>query len=809
MTTIPTPTTTHSTGSMTATGAELVDTQGRFLPLRGTRLEVRAGGGLARARLVQTFANAYAEALEVTYKLPLPADGAVVGFAFVVAGERTLGTVQRKADARATFERAMIEGRTAALLEEERSSLFTQQIGNVPPGAEIEVEIEVDQPLVWLPDGAWEWRFPTVVGPRYLGAPGRTPDADRVTIPIAAAGHAIDARARLSLRIDDMLAPGSERPLSPSHALARSDQGDWEFASAEVQLDRDVVVRWRVATQQARADLLVGRGPDDDAYGLLTLVPPASVRGADRSVPRDLIFLIDVSGSMLGEPLQQARAVLEAMVDSMDERDRLEMLAFDSKVVPWKRRPVVMNARGKRAAKSWLAGLRGGGCTEMRSGLQAAMRPLGTGSLRQVVLVTDGYVGFESEIVGDVRSGLPRGCRVHTLGVGSGVNRSLTRPVARAGAGRELIVAPGEDPAPLADRLLAVTAAPQIVDVRIRGSALRKLGQARVPDLYAGAPALIPVALDPRGGELTVEGVGPDGTWRQTIRVGNAATAQAAGCCSTLFAREMVEDLEADRESAGANPSAIDAEIEQLGLRYRIATRCTSWVAVRDRVDVDPALPVRREVMPHLLPNGVDPSLLVVGEEVERSECVPPPSPAAGSMADLDESAPMAKRRSVFGSGRARPGAARREVEPPVERNGFDGSIGSDAVGGADDGMDEGIDVPFDVPLETPIEQPSREQDVSDLEVDGELTVQPDGLWIVTIDLDRPLDWQLPSGVLLEFGDAGSEDDDPTTVVVSVEGGTASGEYAAGVTLRLVLTAPATEDEPLVVRLPGLTIRIR
>ena len=155
--------------SAPSNGARLVAADRRELPLTGTSLRAEAGGGVARTVVEQRFTNPYAEALAVTYSLPLPADGAVVGFGFRIGERRIAGEVAKRADARERYERALMEGKSAALLEQERSSLFTQEIGNLPPGETIVAEVVVDQPLRWIDEGAWEWRFPTVVAPRYLG----------------------------------------------------------------------------------------------------------------------------------------------------------------------------------------------------------------------------------------------------------------------------------------------------------------------------------------------------------------------------------------------------------------------------------------------------------------------------------------------------------------------------------------------------------------------------------------------------------------------------------------------------------------
>ena len=153
-------------------GGALMGAEGRVLPLLGTSLRVQARNGVARVVLEQRFRNVYDVPLQVTYSFPLPADGAVSEFAFRLGERRIVGEIERREAARERFEEAILEGKSAALLEQDRSSLFTQELGNIPPGAEVVAELGIDQRLRWLPEGAWEWRFPTAVAPRYLGAPG-------------------------------------------------------------------------------------------------------------------------------------------------------------------------------------------------------------------------------------------------------------------------------------------------------------------------------------------------------------------------------------------------------------------------------------------------------------------------------------------------------------------------------------------------------------------------------------------------------------------------------------------------------------
>ncbi len=594
----------------TSSGGRLVSTDGRELPLRATALSADARGGIARTVLEQRFENPFDEPLRVTYQVPLPADGAVSGYAFRIGDRRIVGTIDRKAAARERFETAILEGRTAALLEEDRSSLFTEEVGNIPPRTEVVVELTVDQPLRWLDEGAWEWRFPTVVAPRYLGAERRVADAARVTVDVA--DQPLPVRASLALRVHDAT---TAAPASPSHAItdALSSAQDAQHLlvfrdERGARLDRDVVVRWAVARPEVGASLAVARSgaeaPHADcAYGLLTLVPPERTHRGE-PLARDLILLLDTSGSMHGEPLAQARRIGAALIDTLGERDRLEMVAFASGVERWKRRPVAMDRRGRERALGWLASRRADGGTEMRSGILEALSTLRPDAQRQVILVTDGLIGFEEEIVREILDRLPRGCRVHTVGVGSGVNRTLTRGAARAGRGEEVILGIGEDPERAARRLCARTDAPLVVDLELSGEALVEHAPAKLPDLFAGAPALVSLRLRPEGGLLRVRGKTAFGVWEQRLEVPAAAPDVGEPAVATLYGRERVEDLET-RRAAGGEVDDVDAAIEALGLRFSIATRLTSFIAIADEVSVDPGDPSRRVPMPHELPHGM------------------------------------------------------------------------------------------------------------------------------------------------------------------------------------------------------------
>lgn len=591
-------------------GGQLVSTDGRVLPLERSHLGAEAAGGLARVTLEQRFRNPYDSPLLVTYQLPLPQNGAVSGFSFRIGETLVVGEVDRKQRAKERFEEAIASGKTAALLEQDRSSLFTQQVGNIPPGQEIVCEVIVDQPLTWLPEGAWEWRFPTVVGPRYMGEAGQVSDARAIATTVSSEPMA--ERLTLALSIDDELAAG-RRPDSPSHPLRTSERvgvTDVCFHSdRSVRLDRDVVVRWQVARPEVGVTVEgarpSGTAHGDRTYGLLTVVPPKA--DSRRALPRDLIFLIDTSGSMGGRPLDQAKRVVSAMIDTLDDHDRIELIEFGSRPVRFRKEPVAATRNGRREAIKWVRKLRASGATRMHEAVLAALEPLRPRCQRQVVLITDGFIGFETQIIGSILKYLPDNCRLHTIGVGSAPNRSLTGPAARAGAGVELVIGMDEDAESVAARLLARTTAPLVTDLRIEGAAVLDVRPERLPDLFADSPVLVSVALSSAGGPIRVRGTAADGTFEREIEAPELLLGQGNQAIAALYGREWVEDLEMHTAAAG-NTAEKNADIERIGLDFQIATRLTSWVAITEeatvrRRDLDPLL---TETVPHEIPYGTN-----------------------------------------------------------------------------------------------------------------------------------------------------------------------------------------------------------
>ncbi len=627
----------------------LVAVDGRAFPLAGAELRARAGGGLAATTLVQRYRNPYAEPLEVLYTLPLPADGAVTGYT-IRAGERVIrGEVERRETAQRKYREALIEGRLAGLLEQERADTFTQSLGSLPPGRDVTVEIDVLQPLLFLSGGdagarpAWEYRFPTVAGVRYEGAPGRVPDADRLDVD-RADGSGTPVRVSGTLVVLDGT-PETIAPRSTSHALAvDARDGATAVALAEARLDRDVAVRWSAVHDAVGAVLREGPGlaGDDGRYALLTLTPPAAPAAV---TARDLTLLIDASGSMSGAPLETVKRVAGALLRSLAPHDRLEILAFASNVQKLTDGVIPATESNVHRALSALTELRAGGATEMVGAIKAALVPLRADAQRQVILFTDGFVGFESEVVGEILRALPAGARLHTVGIGSAPNRTLTRGGARAGRGVELIVGNLDDADAAGQNLCRATVAPVLTDITVRGRAVRAIAPERPRDVLRGAPLLVALELQPQGGTVEVVGrlAGRGEPWKVRLDVAGAAEGGAAATADALpagalFGREAIEDCEMRlAASRDVETMLITRRIEELGLRHRIPSRRTSLVAIAEEPSVDPTAPRQRERLAVEMPADVSATgVAYFGSNVMRCATL-----------EADEALPRAMRMSA------------------------------------------------------------------------------------------------------------------------------------------------------------------
>ncbi|HET9951394.1 MAG TPA: VIT domain-containing protein, partial [Candidatus Eisenbacteria bacterium] len=433
----------HEPQSIPRTPPSLVATDGRTYPLRSARIRSRADAGLAQTTLIQEFDNPHDEPLEVIYTMPLPADGAVLGY-LVRMGERVIrGEIQTREKAETTYKEALFAGKTAGLLEQNRADTFQQRLGNLPARTKVEIEISVLHPLAFLLGSeargpVWEYRFPTVVGVRYQGGPGRVTDAEKLDENRARAGD-IPTRVALDLVIGDAAATAATSPSHEITSLLGADATHVHLAEG-APLDRDLIVQWPAATPDVGVTVAEGPGLEGDTgrYALIAVTPPAVPRAVYH---RDLTILIDASGSMTGEPIETAKRIAAGLLASLEEGDRFELLAFASTVQRLTEGMELATPATIRKGTQKIGSLQAGGATEMESAIRDALSSLRADSQHQIVVMTDGDFGFEREVMESLSRGIPAGVRLHVVGIGAAPNRTLTFGLARGGRGLEMLAA--------------------------------------------------------------------------------------------------------------------------------------------------------------------------------------------------------------------------------------------------------------------------------------------------------------------------------------------------------------------------------
>ncbi len=572
----------------------LCSKRGDSIPLKGVEVDGEVLGAHARVRVRQRYCNESGRAVEAVYTFPLPADATLTAFAMTCAGRRLEGSVKEREAAFHAYDDAVVAGHGAALLEQERSNVFTATVGNLLPGEETLVEVEYVQ-RVTADEGSLRWMIPTLVAPRYIpGSAGgdrtahgehpptdRVPDADRITPPRA-------AEVGYGLKLDLLFDLGREVKVeSPSHAITAVTEGARvrvRFAQAEVALDRDVVLTARglgsLASQAA--GVVAHRAPGSDGYLALSVVPDlAGQGGAAGGVTA--VFVVDVSGSMAGDSLREARAALRLCLRHLRAGDRFNVIAFSNSHVAFEREPVPFTQSSMASADVWINGLSANGGTEMLEPLVLATAMAGSGGV--VMLLTDGEVGNEDEILQAVlkRRGESK-ARVYSFGIGTNVSDALLRDLARETGAAVEFIHPGEriDEKVVAQFSRAV--APRVTDVTVRfvGVDVGEVAPSRTPDLVDGEPWSL-LARYTRGGGGTAE-IG--GRWQGeafALRVPLDLPEEVSRpVVAKLWAAERIRDLE-DARVEGRRAESMKARITALAVEHGIASRYTSFVVIEQR----------------------------------------------------------------------------------------------------------------------------------------------------------------------------------------------------------------------------------
>ncbi|HTN49500.1 MAG TPA: VIT domain-containing protein [Burkholderiaceae bacterium] len=583
------------------------------LPLKSTVVDVRISGVIADVRVRQRYRNEGTHALEARYVFPASTRAAVSALTMRIGDRVVQAEIREKQAARRDYEGAKREGRSASLLEQQRPSVFQMSIANLMPGDDIEVDLRYSE-LVIPTDGTYRFVFPTVVGPRYNGAPGRESHQSETWIaqPTLRTSVAPKATLAMTLAID---APMTVQALaSPSHPFAIDGIGSPRVRATldadAAHGDRDIVLDYRLAGREIASGVLLHEGPEENFF-LAMIEPPARAPTA-AIVPREYVFILDVSGSMHGFPLDTAKRLLRGLVGNLRSSDTFNIIPFSGGHSLLAPRSLPATRENVEAAQRFIAGQRGSGSTELLAALRAALAlPSDPDRARSFVVITDGYVSIEKEAMDLVRARLGD-ANVFAFGIGSSVNRFLIEGLARAGRGEPFIVLSPQQAAIEADRFRSYIEAPLLTRIRVefKGFDAYDLDPPQLPDLFAQRPLVLSGKF--RGapqGTIEVSGTTAAGSYHRSIDVAAARGGPPRPVLATLWARGRIATLSDDQKLSNDSKAAQD--ITALGLKYSLLTDYTSFIAI-DRVVRNAGGEQRSVDQPLPLPAGV--TELAVGE---------------------------------------------------------------------------------------------------------------------------------------------------------------------------------------------------
>ena len=597
---------------------------GRYelVPLVHTDVAIDVRGLVASATVTQQYSNSSTSPIEAIYVFPLPHDGAVYDMEIRIGNRVIRSVIREREEAKRVYEAAKSEGKHAALVEEERPNIFTTSVANIMPGDEIDVRLRYVEPLRWE-DGKMRLDFPMVVGPRYIpgtdavGHKGtgwamdtnEVPDASRITPtvrhPESRSGHDIS----LSVDLDAGFATESIKSISHAINVNRLPDGRQhvELASGATLPNKDFILEVQQAkSEEPKTALFLSPASDSGETNFLLAAFPPTVQPAERT-PVEMLYMIDVSGSMEGTSIQQARGALLQALDRLRPNDRFGILAFSSGYQEFSPEPLMATAENLDAARRYVKHLEAGGGTEMLPALEHLMKkPLAAGYMRHIILLTDGDLGNEEQIFSAMRADLGD-ARLYTIAIGSAPNLFLATKMAQFGRGTFTHIADNNEIQDQMSKLFSSIESPVLTDVKLTftGVDVVDVYPSRAPDLFFRQPLLIFGRISHgRTGKLYLTGRAGNEVYEKTIALDTTKATFHPGI-TTLWARQRVEDLmDHWRQADQTGQSEIRQSIITHAIRYHLVTKFTSLVAVEQMV-VNPSGESNKAPVPTELPEGM------------------------------------------------------------------------------------------------------------------------------------------------------------------------------------------------------------
>jgi len=588
-------------------------------PLKHTDVEAHVAGMVAHVTVTQHFTNPFEDPIEAVYVFPLPQNAAVNDMLMKIGGRTIRGLIQTREKARETYEQAIAEGKRASLLEQERPSIFTQTVGNILPGDDILITIKYVEDLTY-DHGKYEFVFPMVVGPRFIpGAPvatpsdaggwapntDRVPDASRITPPVLKpderTGHDIDVALRINSGVP------LRKLRSESHDVDITRQGS---AEATVTLEahdkipnKDFELEWEITGEQPEIALLTHKGDMGGFFSMI--VAPKADYTEEEITPKEMIFVLDCSGSMSGEPVEKGKEAMRRCVAGLNPNDTFQLIRFSIAASKFSPTPIPNTPENVKRGLKYIDEMSGSGGTQMIEGIKAALGyERDPERLRIVCFMTDGYIGNETEILAAIEERLGE-ARLFSFGVGTSVNRYLLDRMAEVGRGTVQYVNLGEDTETVVNRFYERIRRPYLTDIAIDWGGLdaEDVYPQRIPDLFSAQPVIVHGRYgDPGEGTIAVSGNIAGKPWSAEIDAAFPADGSGNEALASLWARQRIKDLMSQMYRA-ETPEVVE-QVTAIALEFRLMSQYTSFVAVDEKVVVEGGQ-ARTVHQPIPMPEGV------------------------------------------------------------------------------------------------------------------------------------------------------------------------------------------------------------
>ncbi len=583
-------------------------------PLEHTEVLVNIAGNIARVEVIQTFQNPFNRPLEAIYIFPLPDESAVDDMEIKIGDRIIKGNIKKREEAKQIYEQAKKQGKTAGLLEQERENIFTQSLANILPGEKIDVTIRYTDSLKFT-GGNYDFVFPMVVGPRYIpgnvidhsGDTDQVPDASRINPSIIPSGMRSGHNIGVTVEIDAGLS--IYNIVSTSHQINVENRGQKAIIKLQKHdniPNKDLILRYQIAGQKTEATVL--NQVDDRGLHVAVYLIPAITYNPQEIVAKDVIFLMDTSGSQQGEPLAQCKELMRRFINGLNPDDTFTIIDFANTATYLSQQPLNNTPQNRQRAINYINSLNANGGTELMHGINAVMKfPATSGRLRSIVLLTDGFIGNDNEILAAIQDKLKPGNRLYSFGVGSSVNRYLLNRIAEIGRGTCQIVRQNENPEPVAEKFFREINNPVLTNISITWEGTGEnpiIYPSIVPDLFAEQPlVLFGRKADKIAGKLHIKGMVARGyEYEKTLNIigeerGNIAIAQ-------LWGRQKIKDISKTMLNVETKKGV--EEITETALTYQLLSQYTSFVAVSDDVRISPETERIFMEVPVEMPEGVN-----------------------------------------------------------------------------------------------------------------------------------------------------------------------------------------------------------